>query len=79
MCAAGALPGRPFFLVRFAEPMNVTRKQPHVRDVHLRALFACAALLLASVCVPTEVRAQQRYSKRALRSMSPLHATTWAT
>src|SRR5213595_105070 len=42
--------------------MNVTHKQPHVR-IHLRALFVCATLALASLCLTLDARAQQRYSR----------------
>ena len=43
--------------------MNVTHKQPHVRAVRVRTLLVCAALALACLCVATDARAQQRYSR----------------
>src|SRR5204863_5759496 len=55
--------GLPLFLVRFAESMNITRKQPHVRGRLVRALMACAVLALASLSVGMDARAQQRYSR----------------
>ena len=42
--------------------MNRLRQQPHVR-VQLRALFLCAALALASLCLTLDAHAQQRYSR----------------